>query len=81
MTTPTTAEIDGEHIEAISCVREASRSIDMGLEMLYQLPAAGASNADICQAEGLMLRARERLQAALAMINNTPSNTAAQPAA
>lgn len=74
-------QIEGDNIEAVSCVREASRSIHQGLAMLYYVPPGDAGRKEIDQAQALMLRAQKRLQEALSKINNTPSNPAAQRAA
>jgi len=65
-------ELDGDTIEAASCVREASRSIHQGLAMLFYVPPGKAGRKEIDQAQDLMLRAQKRLQQALGKINYVP---------
>jgi hypothetical protein len=66
--------IAGDTIEAISCVREASRSMHTGLAMLYYVPPESAGRKEIDAAQQLMLRAQQRLKEALAKIHKTQAS-------
>lgn len=63
--------IDGDTIEAISCVREASRCIHQGLAMLHYASGIKVGIKDVDDAQQLMLRAQQRLKQALAKIHTT----------
>ena len=76
-------ELDGDSIDAVSYVREASRSIHQGLDMLFCVPShkGDAARKELDLAEALMQRASVHLQKAIANIRKSPSNATAQPVA
>jgi len=75
--------LTGDRTEAISCLREALRSMHQGMAMLFYVPEhqGEAVREYLDQAEGLMLQAQDRLRKAIAKIGKTQSKPAAQPAA
>ena len=60
-----------DHIEAVSCLREADRSAMQALAMLYYLPAASGLDQEVDTARAHLLRTRKALRMTLAKITKT----------